>query len=325
MSTYYGTYGQKVQYLASDPTDPQTGQVWYNSTSATLKVRSVTTTGAWATSGNLNTARGIISSAGTATAGLAVGGGVTGVYQNSVEKYDGAVWTNSTVFPTSSAYMAGCGTQTAALIAGGGPGPAYTTTVTKFNGTTWTSNPNGIPYGAEASNLFGIQTAAIWFGGGDTSDGYPATSASFNGTSFTPTPSLNNNLRYGSMATGTQTAGLAAGGGYPFTTNTEKWNGSTWTNSGAIPFSTYNVSGNGVGTQGAAMLWFGSPANTTTQYFNGSTWSNQSASLTYPATAVAASGGTQSACFSAGGGPAIATTNNWLGAGSATTRTVTVS
>ena len=49
MATYYGTYGQKVQYLASDPSDPQTGQVWYNSTSAVLKVQSVTTAGAWAT------------------------------------------------------------------------------------------------------------------------------------------------------------------------------------------------------------------------------------------------------------------------------------
>jgi hypothetical protein len=54
MATYYGTYGQKVQYLASDPSDPQTGQVWYNSTSATLKVQSATTAGAWATGGNLN-------------------------------------------------------------------------------------------------------------------------------------------------------------------------------------------------------------------------------------------------------------------------------
>ena len=70
MSDYYGTYGQKVQYLSSDPPAPQTGQVWYNSTSATLKVRAVTTTGAWATSGNLNTARGVIASAGTATANL---------------------------------------------------------------------------------------------------------------------------------------------------------------------------------------------------------------------------------------------------------------
>ena len=322
MATYYGTYGQKVQYLASDPSDPQTGQVWYNSTSAVLKVRSVTTSGTWATSGNMNQARGAIGSAGTFTAGLAFGSYFP--YSNNVEKYNGSVWTNSTVYPLSIAFIAGCGTQTAALAAGGA---TYTPTVNKFDGTTWTSNPNGTPYGAEAANLFGTQTAAIWFGGGDTSSFYPSTSASFNGTSFTPTPSLNNDLRYGSMATGTQTAGLAAGGGYPFTTNTEKWNGSTWTNSGAIPFSTYNVSGDGVGTQSAAMLWFGSPANTTTQYFNGTSWSNQSASLTYPASGKAASGGTQSAAFSGSGDPAksVATTNNWTGAGVATTRTVTVS
>jgi hypothetical protein len=48
MATYYGTYGQKVQYLASDPSDPQIGQVWYNSTSAVLKVRQLGTVNAWA-------------------------------------------------------------------------------------------------------------------------------------------------------------------------------------------------------------------------------------------------------------------------------------
>ena len=54
MTTYYETYGQKVQYLASDPSDPQTGQVWYNSTSATLKVRAATTSGTWASGGSLS-------------------------------------------------------------------------------------------------------------------------------------------------------------------------------------------------------------------------------------------------------------------------------
>jgi len=319
MVAYTGIQGQNILIVSSDPANPVEGQIWYNTTSNTLKDYQYVTTGSWATSGNLNTARGIIASAGTFTAGLAVGGSGPSA---AVEKYDGSVWTNSTSFPVGANYMAGCGTQTAALIAN--PGPGYGSTVYKFNGTTWTTNPNGTPYGAEAASLFGTQTAAIWFGGGDTSSFYPATSASFNGTSFTPTPSLNNSSRYGSMATGTQTAGLAAGGGSPTTTNTEKWNGSTWTNSGALPFSVYNVSGNGVGTQGAAMLFLGSPANTTTQYFNGTSWSNQSASLTYPATAVAASGGTQSACFCAGGGPAIATTNNWTGAG-LKTRTITSS
>jgi hypothetical protein len=55
MATYYGTYGQKVQYLASDPSDPQIGQVWYNSTSATLKVRQEVATVLGQAGGNLNT------------------------------------------------------------------------------------------------------------------------------------------------------------------------------------------------------------------------------------------------------------------------------
>ena len=322
MATYKGINGFAVQSVASDPTFDE-GQVWYNNTSYSFKLSAISTSGSWATSGNLNTARGIIASAGTDTAGLATGGNAG---TTNCEKFNGSVWTNTTAFPTPTTYMAGCGTQTAALTAGGGSG--YVTDVKKFNGTTWSANPNGIPYGAEASSLLGIQTAAIWFGGGGApGPGYPAECASFNGTSFSSTPSLNNDKRYGSMATGTQTAGLAAVGGSPQTANTEKWNGSTWTNSGNLPFVNYNVSGNGVGTQGAAMLWLGSKPgpNTTTQYFNGSTWSDQSASLTYSATAVAASGGTQSACFSAGGGPAIATTNNWSGAGSQLTKTITTS
>ena len=79
MATYYGTYGQKVQYLASDPSDPQTGQVWYNSTSAVLKVRGVTSVGSYTTGGNLNTARGRLAGAGTQTVTVAFGGATPSV------------------------------------------------------------------------------------------------------------------------------------------------------------------------------------------------------------------------------------------------------
>ena len=318
MTTYYETYGQKVQYLASDPPAPEIGQVWYNSTSATLKVRTATTTGSWATSGNMNQARGAIGSSGTATAGLAFGSYYP--YSNNVEKYDGSVWTTSTVYPLPIGFIAGCGTQTATLTGGGS---TYTTAANKFNGTSWTAAA-AVPYGAEAASLFGSDTAAIFFGGGSDA-GVPAQALAYNGSTWTTSPSLNNGNRYGSLATGTNTAGLAAGGGSPSTSNTEKWNGTSWAASGAVPFITYNMSGSGVGTQTAAMLWFGSPTNTTTQYFNGTSWSNQSASLTYSVTSKAASAGTQSSCFSGSGDQtkSNATTNNWTGAGVGVTNTVT--
>jgi hypothetical protein len=59
MAEYKGIKGFKVQYLSADPSDPNIGQTWYNSTSKDLKYTSATTAGAWATGNNLNTARSI--------------------------------------------------------------------------------------------------------------------------------------------------------------------------------------------------------------------------------------------------------------------------
>ena len=89
MATYYGTYGQKVQYLASDPSDPQTGQVWYNSTSATLKVRQLATVNAWASGGNMNSSLAGRGGAGTQTSALAAGGFST-ARTTATEEWTGA-------------------------------------------------------------------------------------------------------------------------------------------------------------------------------------------------------------------------------------------
>jgi hypothetical protein len=320
MAQYTGIQGQNILIVSSDPANPVEGQIWYNTTSNLLKGRTLTTTGAWATSGNMNQARDAIASAGTFTAGLAIGGGNPGGYQSYVEKYDGSVWTASTAYPVSRGYAAGTGTQTAAMVAGGN---TYTPAVNFFNGSTWTSS-TAAPAGLQAGNLVGTQAGAIYWGGGDGPGGYPSSAYLWTGSAWTASPSTNNSAKYGSMSTGTQTAALSAGGNSPLNANTEKWNGSAWTNSGALPFSGYNLGGNGVGTQSAAMVYGGDP-NSTTQYFNGSTWSNQTATLTYPSPNKPASGGTQSAAFSASGEGTLATTNNWTGAGVAVTRTLTTS
>ena len=68
MATYLGTHGSKIQTYSTDPTYPNTGEVWYNSTSNTIKMEATTSAGSWATGGNLNTAREILNSAGTQTA-----------------------------------------------------------------------------------------------------------------------------------------------------------------------------------------------------------------------------------------------------------------
>jgi hypothetical protein len=59
MAEYINIKGQSIEVVASDPANPTVGQIWYNSTSNTLKGGGVTTAGAWATGNNLNTASNI--------------------------------------------------------------------------------------------------------------------------------------------------------------------------------------------------------------------------------------------------------------------------
>jgi hypothetical protein len=74
MAEYKGIKGFKVQYLSADPSDPNIGQTWYNSTSKDLKYTGVTAAGSWATGNNMDTARNQLAGAGTQTAALAFGG-----------------------------------------------------------------------------------------------------------------------------------------------------------------------------------------------------------------------------------------------------------
>jgi hypothetical protein len=192
MATYYGTYGQKVQYLASDPSDPQIGQVWYNSTSAVLKVRSATTAGTWAAGGNLNTARGSTRGSGSSNSsavvfgGQSVGGGTTGV----TELYNGTSWTNNPTGLGTARYSAGAAgtSQIAALIFGGDPSTAVTES---WNGTSWTSTS---PINTTRRNARGngLQTAALIFGGqvDGASPNKSAATESWNGSSWTTVNSL---------------------------------------------------------------------------------------------------------------------------------------
>ena len=74
MATYYDIFGQKVQYLSSDPSPVAVGQVWYNSTTNTAKI--YTNVGAAvSTGGQLNTSLGALGNqTGTQTDALASGG-----------------------------------------------------------------------------------------------------------------------------------------------------------------------------------------------------------------------------------------------------------
>ena len=340
MATYYGTYGQKVQYLASDPSDPQTGQVWYNSTSATLKVRSITTSGAWASATALPTAKSVIGQAGTASATVIFGGYVEPDYTNVTQTYNGSTWSTppATLNNTRGAGgSAASGTQTAALYFGGtGPGfgPTTRTAITEsYNGTSW-SPVNSMNTSRESLGGAGTQTAALAFGGfisGPYPSGNTAATESWNGTSWTSVSSMNQSRdSFGNC--GTQTSALAAGGqiGPPVQNSVELWNGTSWT-SNPTGLNTARGGLGMFGIQTAAVAFGGSPSGVTaaTEVFNGTTWTNNPTGLNTARTGfINGAVGTQAGIGLAIGGVSTALVTNvelWTGPGVATTRTVTVS
>src|SRR6056300_1076115 len=131
MTEYKGIKGGKVQNFDTDPDNPYVGQVWYNQTLGDLRVRATTLTSAWATGGNLNSARTISGGAGTQTAALAFGDPAV------TEQYDGTSWTEVNDLNTGRVDFGGDGTQTSAL-AFGGWAPGVTAVTESWDGTSWT-------------------------------------------------------------------------------------------------------------------------------------------------------------------------------------------
>ena len=233
MATYYDIFGQKVQYLSSDPANLTEGQVWYNSTSGEAKVRGVTSSNTWASGANhpLGGPGRYISYAagfGTQTAGVQAGGYSPTVA--SVTHYDGSTWTTSTSLPASTESTQGNGTQTAGFIFGGNPNIFNH----DYDGSTWTavgsifSSPQG-KYGWFST---GTQTAVL------AARGEPPISANetftWNGATWTSSPGVLNTARNTSGGqrggAGTQTSAIFAGGSVPaLTSASEEWDGTCFT------------------------------------------------------------------------------------------------
>jgi hypothetical protein len=92
MADYINIYGQDILAVASDPANPTLGQIWYNTTSNTLKGGGVSTSGSWATGNNMNTARIFLRGCGVQTAALGFGG-IDTASTGATEEYNGATWT----------------------------------------------------------------------------------------------------------------------------------------------------------------------------------------------------------------------------------------
>ena len=304
MATYEEIYGKRVDVLDSDPTlsSAYEGQVWYNSTSGTLKT--LVSFGAWFASTPQIVGGYSQGAAGTESALISVGRDKypgpppSSRTSGDAEEYNGSGWTSATSNPNAWAFRATCGTATAAITACGTlNGVTYQSGSELWNGSSWTSN-TALPTISEAFNQFGTQTASIGFGGG-TPSGYPSNAFTGDGEGWTAGPNLSNDKRYGSGCTGTSTAGIAFGGQAPTNAVVEELDGTTWTSGTAMPTTGHNMP-TGVGTQSSAFALPGvMPSTTSTFKYDGTTWTADASTAT-PRSGRLSSGGTQTSCVLAG-------------------------
>jgi len=321
MASYKEIFGTNIEVLASDPANPVEGQVWYNSTDNVVK-GAVLQAAAWATGGNLNTARAYLAGMGTQTAALVTGGwagdpAADPSGDGQTESYNGSSWTEVADLNTNRAQVGAAGTQTSAVAFGGNTGtiPSSTrnavTNNESWNGSAWTE-VGDLNTGRRVLGNSGVDnTSALAFVGTGDSDSLSALNESWNGTSWTEVADVNT-ARSNVGSNGTQTSALLYGGFGPArSAQTESWNGTSWTEVNDLGTSRYGLRGAGAdNTAAVAFAGESAPAGgvqARTEVWNGTSWTevgDLSTARTLPggngtATSALASGGFSGTAFNA--------------------------
>ena len=278
MADYTDIYGKRVKVFDPEPTlnSSYEGQVWYDSTTGTLK--SAVAIEAFTSGSNLSTGRFSSAGAGSQTASL-IAGGYSTAGTDLTEEYNGSGWSTGGTLNQARYYIGGAGTQTSALAMSGRNPPAgwALANTEEYNGTAWT-NTTASPTALNQVTTTGTQTAALLWGGVASPGGSKQTTTfELNSESWTAGGALPVGLKVAG-AFGTQTAAMSAGNGDG---STLYYNGSTWSDQSAtVPYSgsDYWNYGGTSGTQTAGILMGGGPgAVTTTAKWDGSTWSSNPA------------------------------------------------
>ena len=280
---------------------------WVTSVEEYNKSTNTVTAAAWASSPALNTGRYSVSSTGTTTAALCVGGQPAPGYYNKTEEYNGSSWSEVTNYPLSAVTVGSTGPQTAALLFGGNTHPPSVDRTDSFtyDGSSFSSAP-ALPVGRRglSSTGLGTQTAALQ-SGGQTPANSQTTSAEYDGSSWTAGNAMNT-ARYNHGGFGTQTAGAVAGGsgvapGYNPQTNVEEYNGTSFTSVNPLNTARDATASTNLGTQTDSMIiGGGQPSLANCESYDGTTFST-TASLATARQALGASGPSSSSALAFGG------------------------
>ena len=169
---------------------------------------------------------------------------------------------------------------------------------TQFQAAAWATGGN-LNTGRSSLAVMGTQDAGLGACGYTTAN--TAATEEYNGATWT-TVSSAATVKYGRSNIGIQTAAVVAGGGSPVSSNTELYDGTTWT-SNPTGLNTARVSMASAGVTAAGAIFGGTTAtaNTgTTEEWDGSTWSTSPGSMTAARRTMGGTG-TQTAALCFGG------------------------
>jgi len=341
MATYRSIVGQKIKKVTSDPSNPIEGQMWYNSTTGTLKGR-LTVAAAFASGGNLPVGSSYAGSSGTYTAAIYS----HGLYgpgpqpnDNKSFEYDGSSWTASGNVNQTMRNMGSSGVQTSAMVFCGGLNPnnpsfppQLSNKTESYNGSTW-SNETAFPTNQIGNSGAGAsETSTLSFGGGAPPPYVSTNTKSYNGSSWTA-EAATNLASYGFGGAGTETAALKTGRYPPVgpdTNQAEEYDGTSWTNVNTSSNSRKNNFGTG-GPQTAAFSAGGEgpgPSNiAAAESYDGTNWATM-ANLANAGIRGGASLGTPNAnalVMGGGNSPYVGTSTEQFTAAFVGTKTVTTS
>ena len=278
MSTYREIVGKKIKKLSSDPSAGTDGEMWYNSTTGTLRGPAILE--AWSSGSPLTTNREGAAGFGLQTAAVTCGGETPPV-TNLTEEYNGTGWATGGTLNTARYRVAGCGTLTAGIIFGGAPVPptANGAATETYNGTAWTTSPYTLNTPRNSLAGAGTSTSCLAMGGGPS---YKNDSEEFDGEGWTSTPNLNT-AKHSSMAAGANAEGVISFGGYTSspptaaTDATESWNGSSWTTVNSMNTGRYGAYGAGTQTAGIVTGGIVGPGTmqSKTEAYDGTSWTEK--------------------------------------------------
>ena len=248
MAAYKDLVGQKITKVTSNPGEPKTGQMWYNSTDG--KLRGLGILEAWSSATDALYPSYNTTGFGAQTGSVFVGGSYPG-YVNLTQEYNGSGFSTGGNYPESRGSIGTAGVLTAGLAWGGNSAPEFESQLTnEYNGTSWT-NVNNYPITVAAPAGAGTQTAGLGAGGWDYSGPFSAknTTNEYDGTNWTGGGNLNT-ARSSFWGGGTQTAAIMAGGDTfspgtvsDYSAATEEYDGTSWTSVNSLPGTSSGIGG----------------------------------------------------------------------------------